>query len=272
MSGCFLVFPYPHDTEHPHDIAFQLEEGFTKKVPADHRQLKTEVERTLDVLRPMFAPDSLKFQGYFDELLALSRYGLVGATAQPTQAMDTLKTLQTRILDSEKGAAISTHMRRIISYQTALLAAASAALAACLYAAFYFGGATLQNFNVLAVIPGLWIGLVFSSFVRCRAVTFYELHAIDADRFSPLMKSAFALVVLVLTAVLLKAGIFEIAIGKVKLSGFENDWLSAFVFGAMMGIAQEAAISRIETMKRQVFPSVQSGRSRRQPPRGEGSV
>jgi hypothetical protein len=268
MSGCFLVSPYPHDAAHPHDIAFQLVEGFNKKVPADNAQLKTEVERTLDVLRPMFAPDSLKFQGYFGELLALSRYGLVGSTAQPGQAMDTLKTLQARILDSEKGAAISTHMRGIILSQTYLLAGAAVALAACLYLAFYFGAATLQNFNVLAIIPGLWIGLVFSSFVRCRAITFYELHAIDADRFSPLMKSAFALVVLVLTAVLLKAGIFEIAIGKVRLSGFESDWLSAFVFGAMMGIAQEAAISRIESMKRQVFPSVPAGRSRRQLPRG----
>jgi len=215
----------------------------------------------------MFTPDNLKFRGYFDELLALARYGLVGSTAQPSQALDTLKTLQARILDSEKGTAISTHMRSIIISQTKLLAAAATALVACLYVAFYFGAATLQNFNVLGVIPGLWIGLVFSSFVRCKAITFYELHAIDADRFSPLMKSAFALVVLVLTAVLLKAGIFEIAIGKVKLSSFENDSLSAFVFGAVIGIAQEAAISRIESMKRQVFPSVQTGRSRRQIPR-----
>jgi len=80
------------------------------------------------------------------------------------------------------------------------------------------------------------------------------------------MKSAFALVVLVLTAVLLKTGIFEIAIVRVKLSGFENDWLSAFVFGAM--IAQEAAISRIESIKRQVFPSAAPGRTRKGTPPG----
>ena len=113
--------------------------------------------------------------------------------------------------------------------------------------------------------------MVFSSFVRCKAITFYDLHAIDADRFSPFMKSAFALVVLVLTAVLLKAGIFEIAIGKVKLSGFESDWLSAFVFGAIIGIAQEAAISRIETIKRQVFTNAPTGRSRKESARGAAS-
>jgi hypothetical protein len=263
MSGCFLVFPYPHDAEHPHDIAFQLEAGLKKKIPADQSHLKIEVERTLDVLRPMFAPEHPKFHSYFDELLALSRYGLVGPTAQPIQALDTLTTLQARILDSEKGTAISTHMRGIINSQTKLLVAAAVGLAVCLYAAFYFGAATLQNFNILAVMPGLWIGLIFSSFVRCKAITFYDLHAIDADRFSPFMKSAFALVVLVLSAVMLKAGIFEIAIGKVKLSAFENDWLSAFVFGAIIGIAQEAAISRIESIKRQVFPSPRNGQSRR---------
>lgn len=266
MNGCFLVFPYPHNAEHPHDIGFQLEADLKKKIPADQSQLKIEIERTLDVLRPIFAPDHLKFRGYFDELLALARYGLVGPTAQPNQALDTLKTLQARILDSEKGAAISTHMRGIIISQTKLLVGVVVALAAFLYGAFYFGAAMLQNFSILAVIPGLWIGLVFSSFVRCRAITFYDLHAIDADRFSPFMKSAFALVVLILTAVLLKAGIFEIAIGKVKLSGFENDWLSAFVFGAITGIAQEAAISRIESIKRQVFPTARSAQSRRPAP------
>ncbi|HKH21689.1 MAG TPA: hypothetical protein VKB53_12575, partial [Gammaproteobacteria bacterium] len=242
-----------------------------KKIPADQSQLKIEVERTLDVLRPIFAPDHPKFHGYFDELLGLSRYGLVGPTAQPNQAMDSLRTLQARILDSEKGTAISAHMRGIIISQTQLLIAAAIALTACVYVAVYFGAATIQNFNIVAVIPGLWIGLVFSSFVRCRAITFYDLHAIDADRFSPLMKSAFALVVLVLIAILLKAGIFEVAIGKVKLSGFENDWLSAFVFGAIIGIAQEAAIARIESIKRQVFPSARSAQSRAKPQRAGSS-
>jgi hypothetical protein len=253
MGGCYYVSEYPAGSEHPHDIAFQTAPGTTRKIPADQSQLKIEAEQTLDVLRAMFTPEHPKFRKYFEELLALSRYGLVGESAQPAQALATLKTLQSRILDSEKGTAISTHMRGIIISQSLVLAAADIALAACVYAAFHFGIATQQNFHILAVMPGLWIGLVFSSFVRCKAITFYDLHAIDADRFSPFMKSAFALVVLILVAVLLKAGIFEIAIGKVKLSNFESDWLSAFVFGAIIGIAQEAAISRIESIKRQVF-------------------
>jgi hypothetical protein len=80
------------------------------------------------------------------------------------------------------------------------------------------------------------------------------------------MKSAFALVILTLTAALLKAGIFEVAIGKVKLSSFESDWLSAFVFGAIIGIAQEAAISRIESIKRQVFPTAKNTQPRKLSP------
>lgn len=265
MAGCYYVSEYPAKSECPYDIAFQTAPETKRKIPADQSNLKTEVEKTLDVLRAMFAPDHLKFRRYFDELLALSRYGLVGESAQTAQAQETLKTLQSRILDSEKWAAISTHMRSIIVSQTTFLVIADIALGACLYVAFTYGMAAISNFNILAVMPGLWIGLVFSSFVRCKAVSFYDLHAIDADRFSPLMKAAFALVVLILTAVLLKAGIFEIAIGKVKLSNFDSDWLSAFVFGTIIGIAQEAAISRIESIKRQVFTSPHSSRSRKAP-------
>jgi hypothetical protein len=46
---------------------------------------------------------------------------------------------------------------------------------------------------VLAIVPGLFVGIIFSSFLRCRTITFYDLHAIDADRFTPPLKTAFGL-------------------------------------------------------------------------------
>ncbi|SEI16876.1 hypothetical protein [Tardiphaga sp. OK245] len=263
VAGCFLVFPYPHEAQYPHDIGFQLEENVRGKIPVEQSRLKIEVERTLDVLRQIFSSDHSKFRGYFEEILALSRYGLVGPTAQPSQAIDTLRTLQSRILTSEKGAAISAHMRRVIVSQSKLLLGAILVLVVGVYLGFYFGSFAIQNFNILAVVPGLWVGLIFSSFLRCKALTFYELHAIDADRFSPFMKSAFALVVLVLIAILLKAGIFEVAVGKIRLSAFESDGMSALVLGVVVGLAQEAAISRIEAIKRHVSPTARPERNRR---------
>jgi hypothetical protein len=53
----------------------------------------------------------------------------------------------------------------------------------------------------------------------------------------------------------LKAELIEIKIGKAQLSSFDKDWLSAFVFGAVVGAAQEAVIARIETIKKKIMPA-----------------
>lgn len=251
MAGCYIVFEHPHGTASPHDIGFQLVVGFTGEIPADQSNLKSEVERTLDVLGARFAPDSMKFQRYFKELLALSQYGLVGESAQPLQALDTLRNLQKRIFDAEKGTAISAHMRAIMKPQIILLAASVAIGAAAVGAVkLAWLNDVTTFFPYFAILPGLFVGLTFSAFMRCRAVTFFDLHAIEADRFSPWMKVAFAIVTTAIAAVFLKAQLVEISIGKANLSNFDKDLLSAFVFGIVLGVAQELAISWIESIQK----------------------
>jgi hypothetical protein len=257
MAGHFLVSEYPTGAEFPYDIAFQLNENATGKLPKDQSTLKSEAEKTLHVLRALFSREDGKFVGYFTELLALCRYGLVGATAQPAQALDTLKNLQMQIFDNEKGRAISAYMGTVIrSHGTslallALVLGLAIAGSRCLLAM----EDNVIPLQILAVAPGLFVGLIFSSFIRCRTITFYDLHAIEADRFAPLLKVAFAVAIVLLTGAFLKAELFEIKLGKTQLSAFDRDYLSAFVFGAVVGVAQEAIISRIESIKRQISPS-----------------
>ena len=198
MSGYFVVFEHPHGSEHPTDITFQLQRDASGEIPPDQSQLKSEVERTLDVLLAIFQPDDPKFHRYFGELLGLSQYGLVGDTAQPIQAMDTLENLQKRIFDQEKGRAVSGHMHGIIRSQVVLLSAVGIALVGVAFAAGKWLAPELsrQILTLFAVIPGLFVGVVFSSFMRCKTITFYDLHAIEADRFTPVMKGAFAIVTL----------------------------------------------------------------------------
>jgi hypothetical protein len=108
MPGSFRVYAYPHDAAHPRDIMFELAAGAIKSIPKEQSALKSEAEKTIHVLRALFsANEDEKFRPYFGELLGLCQYGLVGKTAQPVQAMDTLKNLQTQLFDNEKGRAIS---------------------------------------------------------------------------------------------------------------------------------------------------------------------
>lgn len=251
MSGCFIVFGYPPESENPHDIGFQLEQGATKEIPAPQHELKMEVERTLDVLRAIYDHEHEGFKRYFKELLSLTQYGLVGKTAQPKQAKDTLNGLQARIYDREKGRVISAHMLSLLKALAGWLLGLMIVFAIVLgVTSGVFGKSTaLDLMPAAAMIPGLFVGIVFSAFSRCKAVTFHDLRAIDADRFSPNMRAAFAVVVLILSAVLLKAELFEIVIGKIKLSEFDANWLSAAVFGIVVGVAQEAFVSRIESIR-----------------------
>lgn len=264
MSGCYLVYEYPHGSENPTDIAFQQDAEVVGEIPDAQKNLKSEVERTLDVLRAILRTDDPKFKTYFNELLALSRYGLVGLAPQPRQASETLHNLQSRIYDREKGVAISNHMAGLIRSQAVWLVGLFVLTLLCIAGVWVFDGrdAARVHLPMLAIPPALAVALAFSSFVRCRAVTFYELRAIEADRFTPNMKAAFAVVVLLLTGVLLKAELFEIVVGKVRLSAFNTDWLSATVFGMIVGVAQEALVSRIEAVRERAAPPPREGEVR----------
>ncbi|WP_149803572.1 hypothetical protein [Mesorhizobium sp. NFR06] len=257
MTGRYVVSPYPKDAEHPYDIAFQLTKDATE-VPPEQGLLKHEAERTLMVLRGMFQPADQRFIVYYKELLGLSQYGLVGETAQPDLGIDTLHNLQQRIFDTEKGRMISEHMRKIVGWLfSILLGVGIFGLLAVLAARYLIGpDQTLLVIQpaLAMVLPGLLAGLAFSSFLRCRAVTFFDLHAIDADRFTPPMRAIFALILLFLTGAFLKAGVFEIAIGEVRLSQFDANGLSAFIFGAFVGFSQEPLISRIESISKAAEP------------------
>lgn len=251
MTGAYIVFEYPKGVPHPNDIAFQLQVSATEAVPEEQANLKSEVERTLDVLRTIFHSEDSKFRGYYDELLGLSRYGLVGPTAQPDQATDTLHNLQRRILDAEKGKAINRHMRHVIYTHGAIYFSlwAASLVAAAIVAHIGFNAISGLLLTPAFALLGLFFGCVFSAFLRCRAVTFYELHAIEADRFSPFMKCMFALVTLVIGGGLLKAGVIEFSLGQVPLDQFDKSALSAFTLGTVVGVAQEAVIARIEAIK-----------------------
>jgi hypothetical protein len=262
-AGCYRVYAYPPKDEHARDIMFELADAVTSApVPKEQGVLKSESERTLHVLRSLFpAHEDARFRPYFGELLGLCQYGLVGVTAQPVQAMETLRNLQNQIFDSEKGRCISQYMRNMIKLQAVLFSLL--AIVVCGTGAvlnYLFGASIVEHYALIFVLPGLFVGLILSCFVRCRTVTFFDLHAIEADRFTPGLKFAFVLCTAVLAAAFLKAELIEIKIGKAQLSHFHTDWLSAFTFGAIVGMAQEAIIAHIETMSQKLGRAISNSK------------
>jgi hypothetical protein len=255
-AGHFIVYEHPLNNAGARDIMFQLSQEAKGAVPKAQSDLKSEAEKTLNVLKSLCEDDG-RFRPYFNELLGLCRYGLVGESAQPIQALQSLRILQTQIFDNEKGRAISAYVSAVAMAQAVGICLVVGAAAGALLAIdnYYQLNLFLEYVPAFAVAPGLFAGVVFSSFMRSRAITFFDLHAIDADRFTPALKALFALVLVVITAAFLKIELFEIKIGKAQLSAFDRNYLSAFVFGAVVGVAQEAIISKIESIKQKIAPS-----------------
>ena len=245
-NGLYDVYAYPEDSEHPDDIAFELTPE-ARAIPPAYSQLKSNIERTLSVLRSFHEPSSKVFKEYYYELLALAQYGLKGPTAQPQQAEITLSNLQQRYHNSQKGKIISAHMSRTLTrFALFFIPLGLIALGAIISLPQYLD--VELELDMVASLPGLALGLALTAFLRCKTVTFYDLHAIDADRFSPFMRAAFALVILIVSAIFLQANVFQIEIGDLEFDDFDDNALSALILGLFVGISQEPLIARIEAI------------------------
>lgn len=255
MPSNFLVYSYPEETAHPYDIAFRAAEGAASPLPPGEALLKSEIEKTILVLRGLFKPEDERFRVYHHELLSLAQYGLVGTGAQPDEAANALKNFQSRILSSEKGHLVSTHLAKTFGVffgEIVMLYVMFLFVAAVNQKYQWYAVSLIDNGPLLVIPVSLFIGFMISSFLRYRSLGFFDLHTIDADAFKPYMRGLFALTMLAAVAVFLKAGVFEIVVGKAKLSDFDSSVLSAFTFGLLVGLGQEQLIARIDSVRRQI--------------------
>ena len=237
-----------------YDIFF-LYLGASGSMPEDMTLLKSEFEKTLDILRQFYSNIASlgsrgrdDYQTYLDDLKGLAEYGLEAPNPQPKQAMESLRIIQARFVERQKANLIAKYMANLGLHLIGVLGVAEILLCLASSAAvaqWCSLTSVLKNAPYLAILPALFVGIVFSSFLRCRTLTFYEVLGIDTDKFTPTSRAVFALALTAIAAIFLKAKVLDFSFGGESLSTFDMSLSAALTFGAICGLAQEAIASMV---------------------------
>jgi len=117
-GGRWVVHGVPLNDAFQDDIFFGLRPA-TDSVPAEQVKLKSEVEKTLTLLRAIF-PDrtnnlgqKARFSDYFRKLLSLSQVALTPRNPNPEVATYALLSVHQEIVELEGGRIKNTYMRRL---------------------------------------------------------------------------------------------------------------------------------------------------------------
>jgi hypothetical protein len=255
--GCFRVYAFPTDAEHPYDIAFELTGDAPQRIPRDQRNLKSEVERSLVVISSIYRSPNIKFEYYFERLLSLSQMGLVGETANPEAATETLEALQQEFLEKEGNHAKSIYYRKVgraaFCLGIAPLICALTVLARPdTFAKWLYGDVGPQqtlsithfgNFVIVwaAAVLGVWL----SGVLQTINVKFSRLHVLEEDQTNSWIRCLIVGASALLLGFLLYKKFVEIRIGGITITDFYEDTVTSIVLGVLCGLAGRALLIRL---------------------------
>lgn len=236
-KGAFIVSP---DKDNPKAIKFQL--ASKDSIPSEEElQLKDDVERTLSVLRILFADDDIKFREYFRPLLSLSQVGLVGEGAQLETAKRDLSSLKNEIVESEAGRVKNKYMKYL---GLKALWMGSIPLVFALIINWLLPQLILLG-NFLILWVGCMAGVWLSFGVRKRFLSFEDLHIPEKDRLEPIIRLIFTGILTIIIGLLFSTEAVVLKIGGISTADFTKSYQVALLFGLLLGFSEKALPSVI---------------------------
>ncbi len=236
-TGAFRVY---QDEKDPRDIHFQLADDI-ETVPKDQAALRDGVDRTLTVLRVIFRDDDRGFRQYFGPLLSLAQFGLVGDTAQPETASQTLEVLKEQITAQEGGRIKNQYMKEL--GLRAVLLAAPALIIALVIKLWPLSGSVWGNYLLLWVgsMGGVWL----SFGVRKKVLKFDDLHILEQDRLEPTVRLLFAGLLSFIVALLFSTKTVVVKLGAIESWQFRESGELAILFGLLLGFSEMALSTKV---------------------------
>jgi len=241
-NGFFVVSQYEDD---PKDIHFQTltESG---PPPEDQLQLKTEIERTLVVLKMLFETDEERYFTYFYPLLSLAQCGLVGDHAQPEVARRALHELRSEVTDKEAGNVKNRYLKNLGAHSICL-----SALPLLLGLFFYFLNGPHISTNLLFLWVGSMVGVWVSFGARKTVFKFEDLNIPEKDRLDPFIRLSFAGVLSLIMGILFYKQALVVTVGNLNTAAIAEDPLIATIIGVFCGISELVLPSKIRKQAEQ---------------------
>nr|WP_299422659.1 hypothetical protein [uncultured Emticicia sp.] len=243
--GAFIVSQNPSDSR---DIYFQITSEVAE-IPEDQQAFSEEVHRTLTVIQGLFPEGEHKFLGYYNSLLSLCQFAVVGPSAQPSYGLRALAIYQADVVAREGGRIKNNYMKKLglwAAYMTI-----PSILVAYLYLEYNMIDLVTTCFFVLwgGCMAGVWLS--FGS--RKTIIKFESLHILEEDRLEPVIRLIFAGFLTITLALLFVTNVLNITIGNLLTSNINKDLKVALVIGIFCGLSEQVLSSAVTTQASKFF-------------------
>jgi hypothetical protein len=230
--------------------------------PAEHQQLKNEIERTLSALRIIYPGGSDgKFNEAFAKLLSLSQVGLAGTSPATSVAESALNSLKNEVVDREAGRVKNAYMVKLGVW--ALIFGAIG------FVLHFIAGLNCPWIpqeahiyrNFLLLWSGCMIGVWCSFASRKVVMTFFDLTRIEEDRVDPPLRLIFSGLLTSILGLIFITGFANIVVGTFEGAKFLQDGAVALLIGALSGMAEMALPGAIMQRAQTIFQSEEAKRA-----------
>ena len=231
-QGVFIVTP---DANDPRDIHFAILPN-TSDIPEDQQKFADNVHRTLTVLRGLFPDGDAKYKSYYNSLIGLCIFAVVGPSAQPTHGLRALTTFQEDVVANEGGRIKNNYMKKL--GLNALYMSVPAFLIAWALVECEMIDMTTASFFILwgGCMAGVWLS--FGS--RKTILKFESLHILEEDRLEPVIRLVFAGLLTVTLGLLFITGAVKVTVGDLSTTNIIKDIKIALLVGLFCGISEQA--------------------------------
>lgn len=216
MQGYFVV---ASNKEEEFDIKCELHPDFAKNpIPEKQQMLYVKIERTNSIIKSLHKTSKDIKTKYFNRLLTLSQAGLVGETAQPELALDSLAELQDEMILIE-GQRIKNEYMKNLGIKALVLG-----IAVTIVYFISLACEMMQPFSMYCLsIIGAFIGTWISFGARKFRISFEQLSLLEEDMMSPWIRLIYigvcsAVFLLFLCTQLISFGVGEISTISIKES------------------------------------------------------
>ncbi len=253
-KGAYIIHANP---DIRYDIRFAIKPEVVE-VPQNQQKLQLEIEKTLVVVRKLFADDEAEMQNYFTQLLTLAQAGMVPDNAQPIISLNALQQLKSEIIEKKSGEVKNAYFR-LLGMQAIKIGAGPVVIALVIKGLNYFypGHHVLQQLSIFSNFLYLWsaslVGVWISFATRKPVLTFEELITIEEDRLEPSLRLILVGIISMVFALLFYKEAITMTFGPVSSKNISTDAFIAMIFGISLGLSEKIIGSNLTKRANAVF-------------------
>jgi len=246
--GAFTVGPQAGD---PRGMEFLKLGTWQGEIPDDQSQIVLQVQEMLRVIDQLFPKqDDRKFSDYYQSLLSIAQFGLVGNNAQPAFAARLLQSLRLEIVNREAGRVKNQYLRQL------------GFCALCTSVFFWLlalGMTYISNQSVPAmfcvVLAASQLGVWLSFGIRKVEYTFEDLTLPEKDRLAPFIRLMFTAGLALVLTLAFFTGLVTVTLGGFSSANFTESMATAILLGSLLGVSELALGGRVARHATQLIDS-----------------